>query len=66
MSLAQCWRLEASSGPFMILMKWQYNEICQFLVTDIYYFWFSLIHPFKKMKHWKLDLIDSLVIGAGC
>ena len=50
----------------MILMKFQYNEICQFLVVDIYNFSFSLIHPFKKMKHWKLDIIDYLVIGAGC
>ena len=25
--LAQCWELETSSRPFMILLKWQYNEI---------------------------------------
>ena len=30
------WKLVA--GPCMILMKWQYNEICQFLVADIYHF----------------------------
>ena len=24
--------------PFMILMKWQYNEINQFLESDIYHF----------------------------
>ena len=47
-------------------MKWQYNEICQFLVVDIYHFQFSLIHPFKKMKHWKLDIIGSSVIGPEC
>ena len=23
---------------FMISMNWQYNEICQFLVVDIYHF----------------------------
>ena len=40
----------------MILMKWQYNEICQFLVADIYHIYFSLIHPFKKMEDWKLEL----------
>ena len=38
MFLAQCWRLKTSFRPFMILMKWQYNEICQFLVIDIYHF----------------------------
>ena len=43
-------------GPFMIIMKWQYNEICQFLVADIYHFYLPLIHPFKKTKHWKLEL----------
>ena len=30
------WKL--NSGPFMILMKWKYNKICQFLVVDIYHF----------------------------
>ena len=25
-------------GPFIILMKWQYNKICQFLVAEIYHF----------------------------
>ena len=35
MFLAQYWRLETSLDSFMILMKWQYNEICQFLVVDI-------------------------------
>ena len=24
--------------PFITLMKWQYNKICQILVVDIYYF----------------------------
>ena len=32
----------------------------------IYHFQFSLIDPFKKMKHWKLDIIVYQVIGAGC
>ena len=45
------WRLETSPRPFMILMKLQYNEICQILVVDIYDFYFSFIHTFKKMKH---------------
>ena len=49
------WRLETSSRPFMILMKLEYNEICQILVVDIYDFYFSFIHIFKKMEHWKLD-----------
>ena len=30
MFLVQCWRLETSQGPFIILIKWQYNEIFQF------------------------------------
>ena len=37
----------------MILVKWQYNKICQFLVVEFYHFQFSLTHPFKK-KYWKL------------
>ena len=37
-------------GPFKILMKWQNNKICQFLVVDIYDFLFFLTYPFKKMK----------------
>ena len=42
-------------GSFMIFMKWQHNEMSQFLV---YHFQFSsLIHPYKKMKHWRLDLV---------
>ena len=49
----------------MILMKWQYNETCHFLGVDIYHFQLSLINPFKKW-HWKLDIIGSWVIGAGC
>ena len=24
--------------PIIILMKWQYNKICQFLVAEIYHF----------------------------
>ena len=32
-------------GPFMILMKLQYNETCHFLALDIYHFQLSLIHP---------------------
>ena len=50
----------------MILMKCQYNKICQFLAVDIYHFQFSLIHFFKEMKHWKLDTIGYGVIGTVC
>ena len=39
------------------------KKICQFLVVDIYHFYFSL---FQKMKHWKLYIISYWVIGAGC
>ena len=46
-------------------MKWQYNDLCQFLVVDIYHF-HSLINPFKKMKRWKLDKFGYWVIGASC
>ena len=44
-------------GPFMILLKWQYSEIWPFVIVDIYHFQLSLIHLFKKMKHWNLDII---------
>ena len=40
-------------------------QVCQVLVVDICHFQFSLIHPLKKTKHWKLDIIDYRVIGAG-
>ena len=66
MFLAQCWRLETSSAPFMSLLKWQYSEIWPFLIVDIYHFWMSLIYHFKKTKHWNLDIIVYWVIGAGC
>ena len=61
---AGVWKLVP--GPFMILMKWHYNEICHFSVVDIYHFYFSLIQPFKKMKHWKLYVIGYWVIGRSC
>ena len=47
--LAQSWDWKLVSGYFIILMKWWYNEICQFLVVDIYHFQFSLMYsPFQK------------------
>ena len=36
--LAQCWRLETSSRPFIALLKWQYNKIWSFLIVDVYLF----------------------------
>ena len=48
MFLAQYWRLETSSGLFIILMKWQYNKICHFLVVDIYHFLLLPSLPFQK------------------
>ena len=53
-------------GPFMILLKWQYSEIWPFLIVDIYHFWFSLMHFFKKLKHCNLYIIDYWVTGAWC
>ena len=50
----------------MILLKWQFSEIWPFALVYIYHFELSPIHHFKKMKHWYLDMIDYLVIGAGC
>ena len=47
-------------------MKLQYNKVCKFLIIGNYHFLLSLIHPFKKMKRWKLDVIVYWVIGAGC
>ena len=47
----------------MILLKWQYNKICPFLMVDIYYFQLSLTHLFKKMKHRNLDIISYWVLG---
>ena len=57
MFLDQCGAWKLVSVPFVILMKWQYNEIFEFLLADIYHLKFSLIHLFKKMKHWKLEII---------
>ena len=37
MFLAQSGDWKLVPGLFMILMKWQYNEICQSSVVDIYH-----------------------------
>ena len=61
--LVKCWRLRATfrlSDPFMTLLKWQYSEIKAFLIADIYHFYCLLIHLFKKMKHWNLDIIGYI------
>ena len=44
-------------GSFMILLKRHYSNIWPFLTVDIYHFHMSLIHHFKKMKHWNPDII---------
>ena len=38
MFLAQSGDWKLIPGLFMILMKLQYNKVCQFLVADIYHF----------------------------
>ena len=43
---AKNWKLVP--GPFMILLKQHYSEIWPFLIVDIYHFYMSLIHVFKK------------------
>ena len=50
----------------MILLKWQYSNFWSLLIVDIYHFWLSFIHLFKKMKHWNLDITGYWVIGTGC
>ena len=58
MFFVKCSRRETSSRCFS-----DFNEmtISQDLsVVDICHFQFSLIHPFKKMKHWKLDIWHPL------
>ena len=65
MFLVQCWGLEGSSNPFYDFIKitiWQDLAI----FNNIYHFDISLIHLFKKMKHWNLDISGYWVIGAGC
>ena len=52
-------------GSFTILLKW-HSEIGPFSIADIYHFYMSLIHLFKKIKHWYLNIIGYGVIGAGC
>ena len=37
--LEEIWELVPS--PFIILKRWQYNVICQFLIVDVYCFWLS-------------------------
>ena len=39
----------APADPFMILIKWQYSKIWQFLIVEIYHFQMFLIHLFKKV-----------------
>ena len=65
MFLAECWRLETSSRLFYDFIKMKYSKIWPFLMVKIYHFWLSLIHLFKKTKHWNLDIIDYCVIAAG-
>ena len=50
-------------GSFMILLKWRYSKIWPFLIVDIYHFYLHLIHLFKKIKNWNLDIISYWVIG---
>ena len=61
MFLAQCLGLETSSRPF-----YDFNEICQLLVVDIYHFILPYSLPYssfqKQVKHWK---IGNWVIEAG-
>ena len=66
--LAQGWRLDTSSRPFMILLKWQYSKIWPFLIFDFYQFSLSLINLFTKMNFWNLDMIGYWhywITGAG-
>ena len=60
------WDWKLVPGSFKILLKWQYSKIGPFLMVDIYQFYLSFIHLFKKLKHWNLDLFGYWVIGAGC
>ena len=53
-------------GPFVIFLKWQYSEIWQFLIVNIYDLELPLIHLFKKIKNWNPDIIGYWVIGADC
>ena len=57
---ARDWKLV--SGPFMILIKWQYDEIWQFLVVDIYHYWILSYSPFQKIKHLKLEILGSWIL----
>ena len=49
---------ELVPGPFMNLLKWQY-EIQPFLIVEIYHFQMSFIQLFKKM----IGIWIKLVIG---
>ena len=47
-------------GPFMILLKWQYSEICPFLVITFTFFkcplfTFSKIETLEPWHHWLLS-----------
>ena len=66
MFLAQCWRLKTSSRPFYDFIKMTIKQGLAIFIVDIYHFYLSLIHLFKKMKHWNLDIIGYCVIGASC
>ena len=52
MFLAQYWRLETSSRPFHHFIKVTISR-------DLAIFNSDLIHLFKKMKHWNLDVIGG-------
>ena len=48
MPLVQDWRLKTSFRLFYDLLKWQYGEIWQFLIFNIYNFQMSIFHLSKK------------------
>ena len=50
-------------GPFMILVKLQYNEICPVLLVDIYHFNSPLIT--LETWHWLLSNWSRLLNSKG-
>ena len=56
------WDWKLVPDLFMILLKWQYTKIRLFLIANIWYFEMSLIHFFKKMKHWNCYTIGYRVL----
>ena len=66
MFLAECWRLGTSTKLFYDFIKMKIQQDMAIFNGWHIPFLIVLYSPFKKMKHWNLDIFGCWVIGGGC